>query len=143
MDTISYKTLEDLGYDGYLLKDAPEKVIQFGEGNFMRAFVDNFFDRMNEKAGFNGKVVLVQPIPNGSFRLNDIINDQDGLYTLYLQGSQDGEAVRGKRIISSVSRCLNAYEDWQEVLKLLILRISALLPAIPQKPEFIMILPAS
>lgn len=42
MDTISYKTLEDLGYDGYLLKDAPEKVIQFGEGNFMRAFVDNF-----------------------------------------------------------------------------------------------------
>ena len=117
MDTISYKTLEDLGYDGYLLKDAPEKVIQFGEGNFMRAFVDNFFDRMNEKAGFNGKVVLVQPIPNGSFRLNDIINDQDGLYTLYLQGSQDGEAVREKRIISSVSRCLNAYEDWQEVLK--------------------------
>lgn len=117
MNTISYQTLEDQGYDGYLLKDAPEKVIQFGEGNFMRAFVDDFIDIMNEKAGFNGKVVLVQPIPNGSFRLNDRINEQEGLYTLMLQGSQDGKAVREKRVIFAVSRCLNAFEDWNEVLE--------------------------
>lgn len=117
MKTISYDTLRDLNYDGYLLENAPEKVIQFGEGNFMRAFVDYFIDEMNEKAGFNGKVVLVQPIPNGSFRLNDKINEQDGLYTLYLQGFQDNEEKREKRVISSVSRCLNAYEDWNEVLK--------------------------
>ena len=51
-----------MGYDGYLLKDAPEKVLQFGEGNFLRAFVDYFFDMANEKCGFNGKVVLCQPI---------------------------------------------------------------------------------
>lgn len=117
MKTLSYKTLEEMGYDGYLLENAPEKVIQFGEGNFMRAFVDYFFNEMNEKAGFNGKVCLVQPIGNGTFRLNDKINEQDGLYTLYLQGFQDGKGIREKHLISSVSRCLNSYEDWDEVLK--------------------------
>lgn len=116
MEKLSYKTLENQNYNGYLLKEAPERVLQFGEGNFMRAFVDFFIDEMNEKADFNSKVVLVQPIGNGSFRLNDIINEQDGLYTLYLQGMQDGKEVREKKIISSCSRCLNAVEDWQKVL---------------------------
>ena len=117
MKKLSYETLKEQGYDGYLLENAPEKVLQFGEGNFMRAFVDYFFNEMNKKAGFNGKVVLVQPIGNGSFRLNDKINEQDGLYTLYLQGFQDGKEVREKEIMSSVSRCLNAYEDWDKVLE--------------------------
>ena len=48
MNKLSYKTLEQMGYDGYLLKDAPEKVLQFGEGNFLRAFVDYFFDMAND-----------------------------------------------------------------------------------------------
>ena len=62
MKHLCYQTLEESGYDGYVLKDAPERVLQFGEGNFLRAFVDYFIDMMNEKAGFNSKVVLVQPI---------------------------------------------------------------------------------
>ena len=97
----------------------PERIIQFGEGNFLRAFVDYFIDMMNEKAGFNGKVVLVQPIRNveGGFRLNDRINEQEGLYTLFLRGFQDGKKVNDKRVISSVSRCLNAYEDYEEVMR--------------------------
>lgn len=49
MDKLSYQTLQEAGYDGYLLKEAPERVIQFGEGNFMRAFVDYFIDNMNER----------------------------------------------------------------------------------------------
>ena len=76
MNKLSYQTLEELKYDGYLLKEAPEKVLQFGEGNFLRAFVDYFFDMSNEKAGWNGKVVLVQPIAPG---LTDMINAQEGL----------------------------------------------------------------
>lgn len=64
MKKLNYEVLKESGYKGYVLKDAPEKVLQFGEGNFMRAFVDYFIDMMNEKAGFNGKVVLVQPIRN-------------------------------------------------------------------------------
>ena len=118
MDTLSYKTLEKIGYDGYLLKDAPERVLQFGEGNFLRAFVDYFIDMMNEKAGFNSKVVLVQPIANkeGGFKLNEVINSQDGLYDLYLRGFQDGKKVNDKRVISCVSRCLNVYSDYQKVM---------------------------
>ena len=64
METLNYKVLEQSGYNGYILKDAPIKVMQFGEGNFLRAFVDYFFDIANEKAGWNGKVSLVQPIGN-------------------------------------------------------------------------------
>lgn len=118
MKTLNYEVLKESGYKGYILKDAPEKMIQFGEGNFMRAFIDYFVDEMNEKAGFNGKVVLVQPIANtqGGFRLNDVINEQQGLYTLYLRGFQDGKEVNEKRVISSVSRCLNAYEDYDKVM---------------------------
>ena len=100
MDKLSYQTLQEAGYDGYLLKEAPERVIQFGEGNFMRAFVDYFIDNMNEKADFNSKVVLVQPIAPipGAFDLKNALNEQDGLYTLYLRGCENGEKVNKKRI---------------------------------------------
>ena len=107
MEKLCYQTLEQLGYDGYLLKEAPEKVLQFGEGNFLRAFVNYWFDVSNEKVGWNGKCVLVQPIAPG---LAKLINDQEGLYTLYLRGRENGEKVDKKRVISSVSRCLNPYE---------------------------------
>lgn len=49
METLNYQVLEKSGYDGYILKNAPEKVLQFGEGNFLRAFVDYWFDLANEK----------------------------------------------------------------------------------------------
>ena len=107
MEQLCYETLEKAGYTGYLLKNAPERVLQFGEGNFLRAFVDYWFDMANEKAGWNGKCVLVQPIAQG---LTQLINRQEGLYTLYLRGRQNGEKVDAKRVISSVSRCLNPYE---------------------------------
>ena len=107
MEQLCYETLEKAGYTGYLLKNAPERVLQFGDGNFLRAFADYWFDMANEKAGWNGKCVLVQPIAQG---LTQLINRQEGLYTLYLRGRQNGEKVDAKRVISSVSRCLNPYE---------------------------------
>ncbi|WP_459690303.1 mannitol dehydrogenase family protein, partial [Agathobaculum sp. TL06] len=72
-----------------------------------RAFVDYWFDVSNERVGWNGKAVLVQPIAQG---LAEQINRQEGLYTLYLRGRENGEKVDRKRVISSVSRCLNPYE---------------------------------
>ena len=107
METLNYEVLAKSGYNGYILKNAPEKVLQFGEGNFLRAFVDYWFDLANEKADWNGKCVLVQPIAPG---LAKMINEQEGLYTLYLRGSENGQKVDDKRVISSVSRCLNPYE---------------------------------
>ena len=108
MQKLNYTVLEESGYDGYILKNAPEKVLQFGEGNFLRAFVNYWFDVSNEKAGWNGKCCLVQPISQG---LTKLINEQDGLYTLYLRGTENGQKVDRKRVISSVSRCLNPYEE--------------------------------
>ncbi len=107
MERLNYEVLAKSGYTGYILKDAPEKVMQFGEGNFLRAFADYWFDVANEKAGFNGKCVLVQPIAAG---LTGLMNEQEGLYTLYLRGNEGGQKVDRKRVISSVSRCLNPYE---------------------------------
>ncbi len=107
MEKLNYDVLKKSGYQGYFLENAPEKILQFGEGNFLRAFVDYWFDMANEKVGFNGKAVLVQPIEMG---LAKQINAQQGLYTLYLRGRENGEKVDRKRVISSVSRCLNPYE---------------------------------
>lgn len=113
MDKLNYKVLEALGFEGYLLKSAPERVLQFGEGNFLRAFVDYFIDLLNEKAVFNGKVVLTQPIAPG---LSDIINSQEGLYTLFLRGQENGQKVNRKRVISCVSRCINPYQNYTTLL---------------------------
>ena len=113
MELLSYKTLEEKGYEGYILKDAPERVLQFGEGNFLRAFVDCFIDLLNEKAGFNSKVVVTQPIGQG---LAPMINDQQGLYTLFLRGSENGQKVDRRRVVSCISRCLNPYEDFESLM---------------------------
>ncbi|MFI3174312.1 MAG: tagaturonate reductase [Bacillota bacterium] len=113
MKKLNYATLKETNYEGYILENAPERVIQFGEGNFLRGFVDYFIDVANEKANFDSKVVLVQPIAEG---LADKINEQDGLYTLYLRGMENGQKVNNKRVISCVSRCLNPYGEFEKVL---------------------------
>ena len=115
MDRLSFATLEKLGYSGYLLKDAPERVVQFGEGNFLRAFADHFIDLMNEKSGFNSKVVLVQP-RGGHPEAADRFAEQDGLYTLILRGRENGQPVERKRVISAASRCLDPKRDWEKLL---------------------------
>lgn len=85
-----------------------EKVMQFGEGNFLRGFVDWMIDKLNKEADWNGGVVLVQPLPNG---LCDMINEQDGLYDLYLRGLQNGERVEETRVVECVTRCINPFAD--------------------------------
>jgi len=96
-------------------KQYPEKVLQFGEGNFLRAFVDWQIDKMNKQAGFNGSVVVVQPI---EFGLVDKLNQQDGLYTLYLQGMNEGKAIAEHSVINSISRGINPYTQHAEYLKI-------------------------
>ncbi|KYH30407.1 MULTISPECIES: tagaturonate reductase [Clostridium] len=96
-------------------KNYPEKVLQFGEGNFLRAFVDWQIDKMNKEADFNGSVVVVQPIPNG---LIDKLNEQDGLYTLYLKGIKDGEAVSEHSVIDCINRAVNPYKNFEEYFKI-------------------------
>ena len=96
------------------LETMPERIIQFGEGNFLRAFIDWMVDEMNRQGLFLGRTIVVQPIPHG---LVDALNQQDGLYTLLLRGLIEGKIKEEKRIITSVSRGINPYEDWQGFLK--------------------------
>jgi tagaturonate reductase len=113
LNQLTYQTLRDSGYTGYVLENAPVRVLQFGEGNFLRAFADCFIDIANEICGWNTKVTVVQPIALG---LADIINRQQGLYTLYLQGFAGDEEVNSKRVISCIKDAINPYEDFGALL---------------------------
>ncbi len=93
----------------------PEKVIQFGEGNFLRAFVDWIINKMNQRTDFNGSVVVVQPIEHG---MVDCLNGQDCLYHVNLQGRANGEAVNTLERIDCISRALNPYKQYQAFLAL-------------------------
>ena len=96
-------------------KQRPIKAVQFGEGNFLRAFIDYQIDVMNEKAGFNGDVMMVQPLERG---MGDMINAQNGLYTTVLRGIENGKEVEELRPITSVRGCLNPYTQYDEYIAL-------------------------
>jgi tagaturonate reductase len=96
-------------------QDLPEKVLQFGEGNFLRGFVDWMIHQMNKQGLFNGKVCVVQPITFGA--VCDMLNAQNGLYTMMLRGVQNGEVLEDKEIINSISRCINPYADFAAYLE--------------------------
>lgn len=93
----------------------PVKVVQFGEGNFLRAFVDWQIDILNEKTDFNGNIAIVQPLENG---MSDMINAQSGLYTTLLRGIQDGKQISETRVINSIDSCINPYKGYDEYMKL-------------------------
>lgn len=116
MEVLNYKILAETKYDGYVLKDAPVKVLQFGDGNFLRAFVDYWFDLCNEKADWNGKITIVQATRNGH---TDLINRQEGLYTVYLRGLENGRVVNLKRVITDVKDGINPYsrDGFEALLK--------------------------
>ena len=92
-----------------------ERVIQFGEGGFLRAFCDWMIDMANEKADMDAGVVIVQPIERG---MVSMLNEQDGLYTLILRGQVDGKPSKDERIIQSVKRGLSPYDDFEGYLAL-------------------------
>mgnify|MGYP005608308697 FL=1 len=98
----------------YNKQSRPEKILQFGEGNFLRAFCDWMIDLVNEKTDFNGNIVVVQPLEKG---MVDMINEQESLYTTVLRGIQDKKSVSEKRTITSISRCLNPYAQYDEYMK--------------------------
>ncbi len=94
-------------------KERPVKAIQFGEGNFLRAFVDWQIDILNEKTDFNGDVIMVQPLENG---MSDMINAQEGFYTTVLRGIENGKEVEDYRKITCVRGCINAYTEYDKYI---------------------------
>ena len=93
----------------------PIKVVQFGEGNFLRAFVDYAFQELNDAVNFNAGIAVVQPIENG---MVDLINNQDGLYTLFMKGLDKGKEIQDKKLISNLVKGINPYSNFEDYLTL-------------------------
>ena len=91
--------------------DRPVRVLQFGEGNFLRAFVDYMIDIANEQGKFDGDIVLVKPIEFGSL---DRFCEQECQYTVQLRGIVDGEPKRINRIVTSVTDAVDAYGEYEK-----------------------------
>lgn len=92
-----------------------ERVIQFGEGNFLRAFVDWIIQKVDESTDFDASVVVVQPIAQG---MVEKLNEQDCLYHVNLQGLIDSKPVNSLTLIDTISRALNPYQDFDAFLRL-------------------------
>jgi len=92
-----------------------ETVIQFGEGGFLRGFVDYFFQKMQDQGLFDGSVVIVQPIAKG---MCGLLEKQNCEYNLFLRGIDNGQVVDEHTHINVISRCVNPYEDFDGYQKL-------------------------
>ena len=88
-----------------------EKFIQFGEGGFLRGFVDWMIQKLNDTTAFEGSVIVVQPIREG---LCDTLSSQNCAYTHIIRGEEGVETY----VIQAISRCIKPYEDYQSYLEL-------------------------
>ncbi|HSQ47968.1 MAG TPA: tagaturonate reductase [Lutibacter sp.] len=93
----------------------PIKVVQFGEGNFLRAFVDYAIQKLNKEVDFNAGVAVVQPIDKGMIQM---LNDQDGLYTLFMKGVKKGEVIQEIELISNIVKGIDPYANFDGYLSL-------------------------
>lgn len=101
--------------NNYIKPEREERVIQFGEGGFLRGFADWILQITNEKTNFNGSVVVVQPIPEG---MCGVLSEQDCVYTHVMRGTRDGVPVVDTKIIDVISRTVNPYENPNAYLEL-------------------------
>lgn len=92
-----------------------EKIIQFGEGNFLRAFFDWIIWNIDNKTDFNGSIVMIPPTPRGNA---DRFNIQDSLFHVNTQGIENNKAQNNFDLIDCVSRTINCYNNFEEYIKL-------------------------
>lgn len=89
----------------------PIKFMQFGEGNFLRAFIDWMIQKGNDEADLNMGGVIVQPLANGMI---DKLKEQDCLYHVILEGIKDGQPIRETQKIDCIQDAINPYSDYQK-----------------------------
>ena len=92
-------------------KKRPVRILQFGEGNFLRAFIDYMIDVANEKGVMDTNVAVVKPIPYGSL---ERFNAQDNLYTVYLRGVEEGKTVTQHRVVSCIDSVIDPFTQTEE-----------------------------
>ena len=93
--------------------ERPIKIMQFGEGNFLRAFIEWIIQNLNDKGAINSSVAVVQPMPFG--RIKEL-SEQDGLYTLRLEGIDKGKTVKSSQVIDVIGDCINPFTDYEHFL---------------------------
>ncbi len=93
----------------------PVRVIQFGEGNFLRAFADEFIDSANQAQQFDGSVAIVKPTARGTL---DVFRAQHNRYTVCLRGVENGRVVDRRRVITCIDRAVHPYEAFGDFLAL-------------------------
>lgn len=98
-------------------KDLPVKILQFGEGNFLRAFVDWMIDKANNAGVMNHGIVAVQPIAGGE-GMRKMFKDQDSLYHVYLEGIKDKKPVKEIALVKSIMDVINPYDQYAEYERL-------------------------
>lgn len=105
--------MKDLNRSSHKAVERPVKILQFGEGNFLRAFIDWILQNLNDAGVINADVAVVQPMPMG--RVAEL-EKQDGLYTLCLEGIDKGEKVQSKQIIDVLKDFINPFEQYDKFL---------------------------
>lgn len=103
----------DIQKPGSEIFNLPEKVLQFGTGVLLRGLPDYFIDIANRKGIFNGRVVVVKSTDAGG---TDAFHTQDGLYTICVQGLENGKQSEETIINSAISRVLSAKSQWKDIL---------------------------
>jgi tagaturonate reductase len=93
----------------------PIKIVQFGEGNFLRAFIGYAFQELNKEVDFNAGIAVVQPIDRGLVKM---LNDQDGLYTLFMKGVKKGEEIQEIELISNIVKAVDPYANFSDYLSI-------------------------
>lgn len=111
----AFQARTDIGVPAPELLDLPERAVQWGTGAFLRGFVEPFLDAANRAGRFGGRVVMVGSTGSGRDR---VLAEQDGLFTLSVQGIDGGAPVHEQRVIGSVSRALSAVDEWDAVLEI-------------------------
>ena len=95
--------------------DLPIKIMQFGEGNFLRGFIDWMIAKLNDKNLFNGRILALQPTPRG--RVVPKLIAQDCLYTTVLHGVVNGKDTEQIEIVNSIAKAKSPYTQWEEILE--------------------------
>jgi tagaturonate reductase len=115
MDHLNRQTAIKLGLTEEQAAKRPIKIIQFGEGGFLRAFVDWTVQELNNRNLFNGNIAIVQPLQEGKV---DVLRQQDHLYTVVLQGISEGKTVQSQTLVDSIGQSVKVYDEWERYLQL-------------------------
>ncbi|HEY4324875.1 MAG TPA: tagaturonate reductase [Mucilaginibacter sp.] len=114
-DNLKNISVPGLQKPGMEIFDLPKRVLQFGTGVLLRGLPDYFIDKANRQGIFNGRVVVVKSTDTGS--ADDFVK-QDGLYTIYSKGIENGKEISEQVICSAISDVLSASNDWPAILNL-------------------------